>query len=83
MTLSPGKGAITTRWIYKLKSGSSDQSLWHKSRLVAGGFQQYGVDYGDNFALVVFKKTISIIFAFAAHQNGLICHLDAFLNGVL
>ena len=85
--LPPGKKAISSRWIYKLKPGSKGSSPRYKARLVARGFEQKdGIDFFDTFAPVVRWETIRILLAIATHLNWPVHQLDvltAFLNGIL
>ncbi|RXY77558.1 hypothetical protein DD581_31985, partial [Klebsiella pneumoniae] len=49
--LPPGKKAIGTKWVYKLKRKPDGEIDRHKARLVAKGYaQQKGIDYEETFA---------------------------------
>lgn len=61
-TLPPGKKAIGSKWVYRLKHHSNGDIACHKSRVVAlGNCQREGLDYTDTFALgnrvVAFPRT--------------------------
>ncbi|KAL0340416.1 UNVERIFIED_CONTAM: Retrovirus-related Pol polyprotein from transposon RE2 [Sesamum radiatum] len=48
--LPPGKKAIGSRWVFKLKLNPDGSVQRHKARLVAKGYNQIeGVDYFDSF----------------------------------
>ena len=85
--LPPGKKAISSKWVYKVKPGTPGNPPRYKARLVARGFQQKdGVDFLETFAPVVRWETIRILIAIAVHLNWPIHQLDfltAFLNGIL
>lgn len=84
--LPPNTKAITSRWVFKVKPGTGNQTRF-KARLVARGFEQTsGVDFFDTFAPVVRWETIRTLLAIAVHLNWPIHQLDvltAFLNGIL
>lgn len=81
--LPPHTKAITSRWVYKVKTGNGNQPCF-KARLVARGFEQTsGVDFLDTFAPVVRWETIRTLLAIASHLNWPLHQLDvliAFLN---
>ena len=85
--LPPHKNAISSKWVFKVKTNTNGQPPRYKARIVARGFeQQDGVDFGDTFAPVVRWETIRILIALATHLNWSIHQLDvltAFLNGIL
>ena len=81
------KQAISSKWVYKVKTSTNGHPPRHKARLVARGFeQQDGTDFLDTFAPVVRWETIRTLIAIAVHLNWPIHQLDvltAFLNGIL
>ena len=85
--LPPHKRAISSKWVFKVKSSNNGHPPRYKARLVARGFEQRdGVDYLETFASVVRWETIRILIAIATHLNWPIHQLDvltAFLNGIL
>lgn len=78
---------MTTKWIYKIKRGSSGQLDRLKARIVARGFEQtQSVDYFDTYAPVVRWNAIHMILALAAQKQWKLHQLDvkmAFLYGKL
>ena len=83
----PDKKAILSKWVYKLKPGTTGNPTCYKARLAARGFeQQDGVDFLETFAPVVRWETIRVLIAIAVHLNWPLHQLDvltAFLNGIL
>ena len=73
--------------MYKIKRGSDGVVARYKACLVAKGFlQQYGLDYGETFSLVVKPATMRIILALAVQNHWSLKQLDvsnAFLHGIL
>lgn len=87
VSLPHDRQAITTKWIYRVKTNADGSTAKLKARLVAKGFQQKpGQDYTETFAPVVKWNTLRSIVALAGHHGWNIFHLDvktAFLNGVI
>jgi hypothetical protein len=78
---------IRNKWVYKIKRKADGTLDRFKARLVAKGFeQQSGVDYTDNFILVIKPYTIRIVLALAVQFRWPLKQLDvfnAFLHGSL
>ena len=83
-TLPPGRKAIGTKLLFKLKLNDLGAVARHKSRVVAKGFsQREGVDYNETFAPVLSYTSLRLIFAVVATYDLEFVHLDvetAFLN---
>ncbi|MCO5558143.1 hypothetical protein L7F22_011720 [Adiantum nelumboides] len=83
--LPPGKKAIGTKWVYKLKCKSDGEIDRYKARLVAKGYaQQKGIDYEETFTptwrmtIVHFLCALVAHFGQNVHQSNIV---TAFLNG--
>ncbi|CAI7922615.1 unnamed protein product [Closterium sp. NIES-54] len=85
--LPEGRKAITSKWLFKIKSDADGKIEHHKSRLVAKGYQQKEkVDYKDLFACVVKPTTLQTQLAGATIKGWVVKQMDvttAFLNDVL
>ncbi|CAI7846443.1 unnamed protein product [Closterium sp. NIES-54] len=85
--LPEGRKAITSKWLFKIKSDADGKIERYKSRLVAKGYQQKAkVDYKELFAPVVKPTTLRTLLAGAAIKGWVVKQMDvttAFLNGVL
>ncbi|CAI7856786.1 unnamed protein product [Closterium sp. NIES-53] len=85
--LPEGRKAITSKWLFKIKSDADCKIELYKSRLVAKGYQQKEkVDYKELFAPVVKPTTPRTLLAGAAIKGWVVKQMDvttAFLNGVL
>lgn len=85
--LPPGRKALPSRWVFKIKRTQTGAVEKYKSRIVAKGFmQQEGVDYHDVFAPGSSLTTLRMLLSIAADQDLELHQLDvktAFLNGDL
>ncbi|CAI7788955.1 unnamed protein product [Closterium sp. NIES-53] len=85
--LPEGRKAITSKWLFKIKSDADGKIERYKSRLMAKGYQQNEkVDYKELFAPVVKPTTLRTLLAGAAIKGWVVKQMDvttAFLNGVL
>ena len=86
-TLPPGKRAVGSKWVYKVKTGRDGAVERYKARLVAQGFnQRQGADYDETFCPVVRMESFRTLVALSTQHNLELHHVDvttAFLNGVL
>ncbi|CAI7772874.1 unnamed protein product [Closterium sp. NIES-53] len=85
--LPEGRKAITSKWLFKIKSDTDSNIEHYKSRLAVKGYQQKEkVDYKELFAPVVKPTTLRTLLAGAAIKGWVVKQMDvttAFLNGVL
>ncbi|CAI7882717.1 unnamed protein product [Closterium sp. NIES-54] len=85
--LPEGRRPISSKWVFKAKSGADGALERFKSRLVAKGFQQKEkVNFGEIFAPVVKPMTLRTVLAGAAVKGWHVKQMDittAFLNGIL
>ncbi|MCO5562680.1 hypothetical protein L7F22_016308 [Adiantum nelumboides] len=83
--LPPGKKAIGTKWVYKLKRKPDGEIDCYKARFVAKGYtQQKGIDYEETFAPTCRMTIVRFLFALAAHFGWDVHQSDivtALLNG--
>ncbi|CAI7925489.1 unnamed protein product [Closterium sp. NIES-54] len=79
--------AITSKWLFKIKSDADGKIERYKYRLVAKEYQKKEkVDYKELFAPVVKLTTLRTLLAGAAIKGWVVKQMDvttAFLNGVL
>ncbi|CAI7874372.1 unnamed protein product [Closterium sp. NIES-53] len=85
--LPEGRKAITSKWLFKIKSDADGKIERYKSRLVAKGYQQKEkVDYKELFAPVVKPTTLRTLLVGATIKGWVVKQMDvttAFLNGIL
>ncbi|CAI7934360.1 unnamed protein product [Closterium sp. NIES-54] len=85
--LPEGRRPISSKWVFKVKSGADGALERSKSHLVAKGFhQKEKVDFGEIFAPVVKPVTLRTVLAGAAVKGWHVKQMDittAFLNGIL
>ena len=85
--LPPGKRALGSQWVYRIKYHSDGSIERLKPRLVVfGNHQQAGLDYNETFALVAKMTTVRAFLAIAASKHWELHQMDvhnAFLHGDL
>ncbi|CAI7833334.1 unnamed protein product [Closterium sp. NIES-53] len=85
--LPEGRKAITSKWLFKIKSDADGKIERYKYSLVAKGYQQKEkVDYKELFAPVVKPTTLRTLLAGAAIKGWVVKQMDVttvFLNDVL
>ncbi|CAI7765406.1 unnamed protein product [Closterium sp. NIES-53] len=85
--LPEGREAITSKWLFKIKSDADGKIERYKSKLVAKGYhQQEKVDHKEMFPSVVKLTTLRTLLAGATIKGWVVKQLDVtttFLNGVL
>src|SRR5271156_4607481 len=85
--LPPGKKAIGSRWVFKVKRNANGSIEQHKARFVAQGFaQRPGFDYTETFAPTPKWAALRAVLAIAAYEDLELESVDissAYLNGNL
>ena len=83
--LPPGKKAIGSRWVFRIKRNADGTVERFKARIVAKGYNQRpGFDYMEIFAPTMRQATIRLILALAAIDDLHLRSVDishAFING--
>lgn len=86
-TLPPGKTAIASKWVHRIKYNADGTIERHKSRLVGCGNRQVaGEDYDETFAPVVKMTTVRSLLSLVAKRGWELHQMDvhnAFLHGDL
>jgi transposase InsO family protein len=85
--LPPGRKAIGSQWVFKVKRNADGSVERYKARVVAQGFsQRLGVDFDETFAPTTKWADLRVIFALAALEDWEVESIDisnAYLNGEL
>jgi hypothetical protein len=84
-TLPPGRHAIGSKWVFKLKRDANGNIFKFKARLVIQGFaQKKGKDFHETFAPVARMTSNRLVVAIAALEDLQLYSIDvdnAYLNG--
>lgn len=76
-SLPPGKRAIASKWVHKIKYNADGTIERHKSRLVGCGNKQVaGDDYGETFAPVVKMATVRSLLSLVAAKSWEVHQMD-------
>nr|XP_009758876.1 PREDICTED: uncharacterized protein LOC104211510 [Nicotiana sylvestris] len=76
--LPPGKKAIGSKWVFKIKYKANGEVERFKARLVAKGYtQQDGLDYHETFSSVAKMVTVKTIISIAASKGWNLFQMDA------
>lgn len=85
--LPPGKRAISSRWVFRLKKDGDGNPERYKARLVVKGCsQKLGIDYTEVYAPVARLTTVRTLMSVINEENLYAKQLDvknAFLHGTL
>jgi hypothetical protein len=85
--LLPGRKAIGSQWVFKVKRNANGSVERYKACVVAQGFSQRpGVDFDETFAPTTKWAALRVIFALAALEDWELKSVDisnAYLNGKL
>jgi transposase InsO family protein len=83
--LPPGKKAVASKWVFRVKHKPDGSVERHKARLVAKGFSQIpGIDFFETFASTTKWAALRAVLALAALEDLEMESVDissAFLNG--
>ena len=75
--LSPGKRALDSQWVYRIKYLANGEIERLKSRFVVlGDHQEASIDYNEIFAPVAKMTRVRAFFAIAASKNWELHHMD-------
>lgn len=71
------KNVIGTKWVFKNKMNEQGKNVRNKARLVCKGYSQVeGLDYGENFAIVVRIEAIMIFLGFDYYNDFKMYQMD-------
>jgi hypothetical protein len=71
-SLPPGRKAVSSRWVFKIKRHANGTIQKYKGRLVAPGFSQLeGIDHFDTYAPVVKHTSMRVLLTLAATEDPL------------
>ena len=83
----PGKKAVGSKWVFKIKIKADGTLDKYKARIVAQGYaQQGGIDYKETFSPTALLETVRLLCALAHHHKLELESMDvvaAYLHGTL
>lgn len=68
----PNMNLVGFKWVFQIKRRADGSIEHYKAHLVATGFHQQGIDYGETYSLVVKLVTIRLVLSLAISSNWLI-----------
>lgn len=87
VALPPGKKALASKWVYKIKYLLNGDVERYKARLVAKGYnQKIGIDYCESFSPMAKTATVRLLLAIGATRQWQVHQINinnAYLHGYI